>query len=107
LGWPTANLEIDPHRLIPGQGIYACTAMADDGHDRLAAVSIGVNPTVGDGTVQTVEAYLLDYEGDLYGQRLSLIFHRRLRGEQRFESLEALKDQIGKDVDEVRSFFGG
>ena len=88
LGFPTANLRVDPHLLVPGFGIYAGAA---DG--KRAAISIGVNPHYG-GTERRIEAYLLDWEGDLYGDRLVLELWRKLRDERAFES-EA--DLVGAD----------
>jgi riboflavin kinase/FMN adenylyltransferase len=96
LGYPTANLRTDPELLVPANGIYAGAAL-----DRRAAVSIGTNPHYG-GTERRVEAFLLDFEGDLYGQRLIVQLWRRLRGEQAFGSEEELVAQIGRDVQETR-----
>ena len=97
LGFPTANLRVDPVLLVPAHGIYAGAA---DG--RRAAISIGTNPHYG-GEERRVEAYLLDFEGDLYGRRLVLQLWRRLRDEQAFESEEALVAQIARDVEETRA----
>jgi riboflavin kinase/FMN adenylyltransferase len=97
LGFPTANLAVDPSVLVPGFGIYAGAV-----GDRRAAVSIGVNPHYG-GTERRVEAYLLDWEGDLYGQRLVVELWRRLRGERAFDSEAALVSQIARDVEETRA----
>jgi len=84
----------------PADGIYAGWAETPIG-GYLAAISIGFRPTVG-GSQRTIEAYLLDYPGDsLYGKPVRLAFDRRLRDEVRFESLEALKDQMARDVAEV------
>ncbi len=103
LGFPTANLEVPGHRLVPAFGIYACWAWlgedCSEGHP--AAVSIGIRPTFDNGT-RSVEAYLLDYDGDLYGQRMGLSFIERLRSEQRFPSAQALTDQMGRDVASTR-----
>jgi riboflavin kinase/FMN adenylyltransferase len=97
LGFPTANLVPDPALVSPGHGVYACLA---DG--RPAAVSIGVRPTFETGRGELIEAYVLDFSGDLYGQTLRLTFLERLRGERRFESVEALVDQIQVDVARTR-----
>ncbi|MGH3023192.1 MAG: riboflavin biosynthesis protein RibF [Gaiellaceae bacterium] len=97
LGFPTANLALDPHALVPGFGIYAGEAL---GH-RVAA-SIGVNPHYG-GSERRVEAFLLDFEGDLYGRRLRLELWERLRGERAFASEEGLVAQIGRDVEAARA----
>ena len=98
LGFPTANLNVLPTRLLPGYGVYACRALGDD-FARDAAVNIGVRPTVGEGLAQTVEAHLLDFDGDLYGRELRLEFIARIRGEQRFPSLNALQEQLRQDVE--------
>jgi riboflavin kinase/FMN adenylyltransferase len=97
LGFPTANLRVDPELLVPSYGIYAGAV-----GDRRAAVSIGVNPHYG-GTERRIEAYLLDWEGDLYGQRLVLELWRRLRSERAFESEAQLVEQIARDVEETRA----
>lgn len=97
LGFPTANLRLDPLLLVPEYGIYAGAA---DGHR--AAISIGTNPHYG-GQERRVEAYLLDFTGDLYGRRLRLELWRRLRGERAFPSEEELVAQIARDVEETRA----
>ncbi len=97
LGFPTANLRVEPTLLVPPYGIYAG---AVDG--RRAAVSIGVNPHFG-GTERRIEAYLLDWEGDLYGDRLVVELWRRLRDERAFESDAELVAQIARDVEETRA----
>jgi riboflavin kinase/FMN adenylyltransferase len=97
LGFPTANLLVDPDLLVPEYGIYAGAV-----GDRRAAVSIGVNPHYG-GTERRIEAYLLDWSGDLYGDRLVVELWRRLRDERAFANEAELVDQIARDVDETRS----
>jgi riboflavin kinase/FMN adenylyltransferase len=97
LGFPTANLSPDPHMLVPAYGIYAGEAL---GH-RVAA-SIGVNPHYG-GSERRIEAFLLDFEGDLYGSRLRLELWERLREERAFASEEDLVAQIAADVEAARA----
>jgi riboflavin kinase/FMN adenylyltransferase len=97
LGFPTANLVPDEDLVCPGHGVYACLA---DG--RPAAVSIGVRPTFQTGRGELIEAYILDFEGDLYGSDLRLEFLARLRGERRFEDPDALIEQIHLDVQRTR-----
>jgi riboflavin kinase/FMN adenylyltransferase len=97
LGFPTANLRLEPELLVPAYGIYAGAA---DGER--AAISIGTNPHYG-GEERRVEAYLLDFEGDLYGRRLVLQLWQRLRDEQSFGSEEELIAQIARDVEETRA----
>jgi len=101
LGFPTANLVPDPHLVVPDHGIYACRAYVG-GKEHVAAVNIGVRPTFKTGRGLLVEAFLLDFEGDLYGQALRLDFLERLRGERRFDTVEALVDQMGLDVQDTR-----
>jgi riboflavin kinase/FMN adenylyltransferase len=96
LGFPTANLRADPDLLVPGYGIYAGTA---EGHR--AAISIGTNPHYGGGE-RRIEAFLLDFAGDLYGRRLVLQLWGRLRDERAFESEDELVAQIARDVEATR-----
>ena len=96
LGFPTANLDVRPELLVPGYGIYAGAAA-----DHRAAVSIGTNPHYG-GQERRVEAYLLDFSGELYGERLVVELWQRLRDEQAFESESELIDQITRDVDAAK-----
>ena len=96
LGYPTANLAVDPALLVPRFGIYAGQAL---GHR--AAVSIGTNPHYG-GEERRIEPYLLDFHGDLYGRRLVVELWERLRDEQAFESEQALVEQIARDVEATR-----
>jgi riboflavin kinase/FMN adenylyltransferase len=98
LGFPTANL-VPPEGLVcPGHGVYAALA-----NGRPAAVSIGVRPTFGTGRAELIEAYLIDFDGDLYGQELRLHFLERLRGEKRFESVAALVEEMHRDVERTRA----
>ena len=96
LGFPTANLSPDAHLLVPAYGIYVGEALAH----RVAA-SIGVNPHYG-GSERRIEAFLLDFEGDLYGTRLRLELWEKLREERAFESEQDLVDQIAADVEATR-----
>jgi len=97
LGFPTANLAVDPALLVPSYGIYAGSAA-----DHRAAVSIGVNPHYG-GEERKVEAFLLDFDGDLYGRRLVVELWERLRDERAFESEADLIEQIARDVEATRA----
>jgi riboflavin kinase/FMN adenylyltransferase len=132
LGYPTANLIPDERFVCPGHGVYACLARACEspsdespaetadslprprppsaigaGADAvLAAVSIGVRPTFVTGRGELIEAYLLDFDSDLYGRQLQLSFLRRLRGERRFDTREALIEQMGHDVAQTRAIAG-
>jgi riboflavin kinase / FMN adenylyltransferase len=97
LGFPTANLAVDANLLVPAYGIYAGAALGTP-----AAISIGTNPHYG-GLERKIEAFLLDFEGDLYGQRLVVELWQRLRDERAFESEQALIDQIARDVEQTRA----
>jgi riboflavin kinase/FMN adenylyltransferase len=97
LGFPTANLVPSDDLVCPGHGVYAAFA-----NGLPAAVNVGVRPTFETGRGLLVEAYLIDYEGDLYGQTLRIAFIGRLRGERRFESVDELVEQMGHDVDAAR-----
>jgi riboflavin kinase/FMN adenylyltransferase len=105
LGFPTANLVPDPALVYPGHGVYACRAAVElDGEWRWwpAATNVGVRPTFVTGRGVLVEAFLLGFEGDLYGRELRLAFLSRLRGELRFDSVEELVEQMERDVEETR-----
>ena len=97
LGMPTANLVPDDRIAVPGHGVYAGWA-----HGYPAAVNVGVRPTFQTGRGLLIEAYLLDFDGDLYGQTLRIAFIERLRGERRFDSVEELVTQMNRDVDQAR-----
>jgi riboflavin kinase / FMN adenylyltransferase len=97
LGFPTANLSVAPHLLVPAYGIYAGAAL-----DGRAAISIGVNPHYG-GSERRIEAFLLDFEGDLYGKPLRIELWERLRDERAFESEDDLVRQIAVDVEATRA----
>ncbi|HEV2774432.1 MAG TPA: bifunctional riboflavin kinase/FAD synthetase [Solirubrobacteraceae bacterium] len=103
LGYPTANLVPDPRYVTPAHGVYAAHATTAAGETWPAAVSVGVRPTFVTGRGELIEAYLLDFSGDLYGTRLEIAFLKRLRGEKRFDSVDALIDQMALDVDAARS----
>jgi len=100
LGFPTANLETDPRVLLPKTGIYAGRASIED-HSFVAAISVGTNPTFGTEPVH-LEAHLLDFDGELHGEPLSVEFWVRLRDEERFDSAEALARAMADDVGRTR-----
>jgi riboflavin kinase/FMN adenylyltransferase len=100
LGFPTANLEIVPARALPADGVYATWAYID-GKTYPAMTNIGRRPTFG-GRQHTVEVYVLDYHGDLYGRELKIDIIERLRGERQFATAAELKEQIGGDIKQGR-----
>ena len=97
LGMPTANIVPDPRYAVPGHGVYAAWA-----HGHPAAVNVGVRPTFDSGRGLLVEAYLLDFDDDLYGQTLRIAFVERMRGERRFDSVDALARQMQRDAEQAR-----
>jgi len=106
LGFPTANLLPADGYVTPGHGVYACRATTASGETHAAATNVGVRPMFVTGRGELIEAFLLDFDGDLYGQPLRLEFLKRLRGEKRFETVEALIEQMNRDVDEARALAG-
>ena len=98
LGMPTANIVPFDTLVTPGHGVYAGWA-----HGHPAAINVGVRPTFDTGRGLLVEAYLLDFEGDLYGETLRIAFVERMRGEKRFESVDALVAQMQRDVEQARA----
>jgi riboflavin kinase / FMN adenylyltransferase len=106
LGYPTANLVPDNALVYPGNGVYACrAAIEDDGEWRWwpAATNVGVRPTFVTGRGVLVEAYLLDFEGDIYDRELRIAFLARLRGERRFDTVDGLVEQMHRDVEDARA----
>lgn len=102
IGFPTANIR-PYHSAVPAQGVYMAEARAD-GFARPAAVNIGIAPTIRQEDL-VIEAHVLDYRGDLVDQEIELVFHRRIRSEKKFPSVEALVAQITKDVQATRDYF--
>lgn len=95
--FPTANLSLDEHAILPAFGVYA-TRVAVDGKSYAGVTNVGVRPTVGTGSEASLETYVLDFDGDLYGKELRVEFLKFLRPEQRFESTQALHERIEKDI---------
>ena len=99
IGIPTANIQIPEGLVIPKFGVYACKIS-----DKMAVTNVGTRPTV-NGQHVTVEPWILDFEGDLYGKQLTISFYKFLRPEQKFRSLEELKAEIQKNAAQTRKFF--
>jgi riboflavin kinase / FMN adenylyltransferase len=101
IGIHTANIEPDVQKCVPANGVYACRVRVDDAwHD--AVTNIGTRPTFTDARTTHIEAHLLDFSADLYGQTLEVQFVARLRGEQKFDGLEAILTQIRADIAQAR-----
>ena len=105
LGFPTVNLSIPDQVIVPAFGVYATKVHFGD-QCRMAVTNVGVRPTVrdNDGRV-TVEGFILDFSGDLYGQPLRMEFFHRLRGERKFPTLQALADEIARNAQQTREYF--
>ena len=101
LGFPTANIEVDPQLLLPGDGIYATWAIID-GKRHQSATSIGVRPTF-DLTQRLVEVFIMDFDADLYGKTVGVEFIQKVRDQEKFDGLDALVKQINADVDDCRA----
>lgn len=105
IGIPTVNLAVPAHVLTPAKGVYITRAFLPDGRSCPGVTNVGTRPTVTDGDTVSVETYLLGFDGDLYGQTVRLDFHKRLRGEVKFPSLEALRQEILRNVAETEAYF--
>ena len=105
IGIPTVNLTVPGHVLVPMHGVYISRVYLADGRSFAGVTNVGTRPTVSsDGSV-SVETFLLDFDGDLYGQKIRLEFCKRLRGEVKFDSLEALRSEIQKNIQQAREYF--
>ena len=104
IGYPTANIEPDSARVIPADGVYVSMARVN-GDIMPACTNIGTNPTVG-GTKRTIETHIFDYDEDIYGLPMSVCFVKKIRDVKKFESLDALKEQIRIDAGIARTYFG-
>lgn len=105
IGIPTANLVAPPHVLLPKRGVYAAKITLPDGRAFGGVTNVGVRPTVNNGQDVTVEPWILDFDGDLYGQAIRVEFYRRLRDERKFDSLAALRSQIETDAVKTREAY--
>ena len=104
IGIPTANLVIPERVLVPDYGVYATKVVTDEG-TYPAVTNIGIRPTLDDGRGVTVEPWILDFDGDLYGKSIRVEFYKKLRGEQTFASLEELRQEILRNAEQTRAFF--
>ena len=107
IGIPTVNLAVPAHVLTPERGVYITRAFLPDGRNCPGVTNVGTRPTVTEGDTVSVETYLLGFDGDLYGQTVRLDFYKRLRGEVKFPSLEALRQEILRNVAETEAYFAG
>ena len=107
LGFPTVNLHFQPGVIVPAYGVYAAKVYLEDGSEQIAAVNVGVRPTVEAVSEPNVEAFLLDFDGDLYGQRVRVEFYHRIRGERKFPNVETLTQEVLQNAEETRAYFRG
>lgn len=105
LGFPTVNLRVPERVIVPAFGVYA-TRVWFDGQCRCAVTNVGVRPTVSDNDGRvTVEGFILDFDGNLYGHQVRMEFYQYLRGERKFPSTQALSDEIGRNAQQTRDYF--
>lgn len=105
LGFPTVNLKLKPSVLPPAFGVYATRVWLQNGESHIAVTNVGKRPTIDDGEMLTVEGFILDFSGDLYGQHIRMEFYEFLRPEKKFPSLEALRDEIMHNAQQTRDYF--
>ena len=105
LGFPTVNLKLKEHVMAPAKGVYATKVILENGDVLPAVTNVGTRPTVDDGDQLTIEGFILDFHGDLYGQKIQMEFYKYLREERKFPSFDALKAEIAHNVDQTREYF--
>lgn len=106
IGFPTANLDVNDNMTVPALGVYAGKMHGAGYADVLAAISVGYNTTFGHTPTLRIEAHLLDFDDDIYGEVITIEFHHHLRGQERYPSVDALIDQLHKDCDRTRELLG-
>ena len=105
IGIPTINFTVPDHVLVPERGVYITRVYLPDGSSYAGVTNVGTRPTVSDSADVSIETFLLDFDGDLYGKRIRLEFCRRLREERKFETAQALKAEVEKNVTQARAYF--
>ena len=105
LGFPTVNLKLKEHVMPPAKGVYATKVILGNGDVLPAVTNVGTRPTVDDGDQLTIEGFILDFQGDLYGQKIQMEFYKYLREERKFPSFDALKAEIAHNVEQTREYF--
>ena len=104
IGIPTINFTVPDHVLVPERGVYITRVYLPDGSSYAGVTNVGTRPTVSDSADVSIETFLLDFDGDLYGKRIRLEFCRRLREERKFETAQALKAEVEKNVAQARAY---
>jgi riboflavin kinase/FMN adenylyltransferase len=105
LGAPTINMYFPEGVLVPRHGVYATKVYLEDGNSYVAVTNVGVRPTVSAGERVSVESHLLDYSGNLYGRQARVEFYSFLRPETKFDDVEALSEQIRRDMETAKAYF--
>ena len=105
LGFPTVNLKLKEHVMPPAKGVYATKVILENGETHIAVTNVGTRPTVDDADELTIEGFILDFQGDLYGQKIQMEFYEYLREEKKFPSFDALKEEIARNVVQTRAYF--
>lgn len=106
IGFPTANLDVESDiKLIPANGVYAVNMLMGDGIIREGMMNIGSRPTIANGSNVSIEVHLFDFEGDLYGEQVTVQLLSRFRDEQKFDSVDELMEQLKKDEESIRNYF--
>ena len=105
LGFPTVTLKLKENVLSPAKGVYATKVILENGDTHLAVTNVGTRPTVDDGNQLTIEGFILDFHGDLYGQKIQMEFYKYLREERKFPSFEALTAEVMHNADQTREYF--
>lgn len=105
LGFPTVNLRLQEHVLPPAKGVYATKVILENGDTHMAVTNVGTRPTVDDGDHLTIEGFILDFDGDLYGQKIQMEFYDYLRPEKKFPSFEALREEVFHNAQQTRDYF--
>ncbi|MGB0915643.1 MAG: riboflavin biosynthesis protein RibF, partial [Crocinitomicaceae bacterium] len=106
IGFPTANLDVESDiKLIPSKGVYAVNMLMGDGIIREGMMNIGSRPTIANGSNVSIEVHLFDFEGDLYGEQVTVQLLSRFRDEQKFNSVDELMDQLKSDEESIRNYF--
>ena len=105
MGTPTINMRFPEGVIVPRHGVYAAKAILEDGSSHMAVTNVGVRPTVSGENRVSVESFILDYSGNLYDREVRVEFYKFLRPEQKFESVDALRDQILADAETTRNYF--
>ena len=105
LGFPTVNLKLQEYVLPPAKGVYATKVLLENGETHIAVTNVGTRPTVDDGNHLTIEGFILDFNGDLYGQKIQMEFYKYLRPEKKFPSFDALKEEVFRNAQQTRDYF--